>query len=220
VFNASQPINPNGLVALRSRISNQKIELDKKIRASVANLQQASNLCLSQRAKLASSANQAIAARKQAELDEQAATGPLYKASKVISLCCAVLATTPPGSQVARQGETTAQPIPLAPPISQQNPEMSAKNGDEALNGAIVRNLSQKDDAIQVQRRLAELGFLSGSVDGKWGSRSKRALLEYKESSGLDKMIHGTRRRSVCCSVIALRTRSALYLLSADGLLG
>ena len=92
VFNASEPINPNDLVALRSRISNQKIELDKKIRASVANLQQASNLSLSQRAKLASSANQAVAARKQAELNEQAVTGPLYKSSKIISLCCAVLA--------------------------------------------------------------------------------------------------------------------------------
>ena len=176
VFNALEPINPNDLVALRSRISNQKIELDKKIRASVANLQQASNLCLSQRAKLASSANQAVAARKQAELNEQAATGPLYKSSKIISLCCAVLAAfglmigrdestgpyavihlvsmtgaerpiatsrnfaqsdtqqrppvpkTPPvevsnqnspiGSQVARQGETTAQPIPLRPRLS------------------------------------------------------------------------------------------------------
>jgi hypothetical protein len=73
-------------------IYTQKIELDKKIRASVANLQQASNLCLSQRAKLASSANQAVGARKQAELNELAATGPLYKASKIISLCCAVLA--------------------------------------------------------------------------------------------------------------------------------
>jgi hypothetical protein len=41
---------------------------------------------------LSSSANQAFAAFKQAEIDEQAADGPLYKASKVISLCCAVLA--------------------------------------------------------------------------------------------------------------------------------
>ena len=245
VFNASEPINQNDLAALRSRISNQKIELDKKIRASVANLQQASNLCLSQRAKLASSANQAVAARKQAELNEQAATGPLYKSSKIISLCCAVLAAlglmigrdainrairgnasvpmtgaerpiatsrnfaqsdtqqrppvpkTPPvevsnqnspiGSQVARQGETTAQPIPPPPPMPLQNPEISAKNGDVPPHGAIVRNLSQRDDAIQVQRRLTELGFLSGSADGKWGPRSKRALLEYKENSGLDK---------------------------------
>jgi DNA-binding helix-hairpin-helix protein with protein kinase domain len=239
VFNASEPINPNDLVALRSRISNQKIELDKKIRASVANLQQASNLCLSQREKLASSANQAVAARKQAELNEQAATGPLYKSSKIISLCCAVLAAlglmighdaidrvirgnasvsmvgaerpiatsrnfaqsdaqqrppapkAPPvevsnqnlpiGSQVARQEEAMAPPIPL------ENPEISAKNTDAPPNGATAKNLSQRDDAIQVQRRLAELGYLSGSADGKWGPRSKRALLEYKEKSGLDR---------------------------------
>ena len=246
VFNASEPINPNDLAAVRSRIANQKIELDKGIRASVANLQQASNLCLSQRTKLVSSANQTVVARKQAELDEQAATGPFYKASKIVSLCCAVLAafglmgggdainravrgntsvvsTTggeglianlrnfgrsdtrqrppvatapsvelnnqnlPTRSQVARQDEAIAPPIPLAPPITVANPEMPAKSGDAPVGGAPVRNLSQRDDVIQVQRRLMELGFLSGSADGKWGPRSKHALLEFKEQSGLDK---------------------------------
>ena len=34
---------------------------------------------------------------------------------------------------------------------------------------------------------FAELGYLSGSADGKWGPRSKRALLEYKEKSGLER---------------------------------
>jgi hypothetical protein len=68
-----------------------------------------------------------------------------------------------------------------------ENPEMPAKSDDAPPGGAIVRNLLREDDAMQVQRRLAELGFLSGSADGKWGPRSKRALLEFKEQSRLDK---------------------------------
>jgi DNA-binding helix-hairpin-helix protein with protein kinase domain len=240
VFNASEPINPNDLEALRRRIANRKIELDNKIRSSVADLQQASTFCLAQRAKLARSANQAVVARKQAELNEQIATGPLYKASKVISLCCAVLAavglitggdainrairsntsvvsttireqpitatknfvqpdsqqkppveTTPPvglrnpnppdGSQVAKQDEGKARPI------QQENTEMPNKSGEEPPDATIIGNLSRRDDAIKVQRRLIELGFLSGGADGKWGPQSKRALVEYKGQSGLDK---------------------------------
>ena len=55
-------------------------------------LQQNSESSVNQRAKLTALANQAFAARKQAEANEQAATGSLHKASKFISLCCAGLA--------------------------------------------------------------------------------------------------------------------------------
>ena len=237
VFNVSEPINQIDLVALRSRIANRKTELDNKIRTSIVNLQQASNLCLAQRARLGSSANQAVVARKQAEINEQIATGPLYKASKIISLCCAVLAafglmiggdainrairgntsvvstigreqpvTTPknfvqsdtpqkPSVATTPSGELN-NPNPPArpqdkeakvPTITLQNPETPTNSSDVSPSDAIVRNLSQRDDAIQVQRRLIELGFLSESADGKWGPRSKHALLEYKGQSGLDK---------------------------------
>lgn len=38
IFNASEPINPNDLMALKTRIANRKIELDKKIRVSATTL--------------------------------------------------------------------------------------------------------------------------------------------------------------------------------------
>ncbi len=92
VFNASEPVNQNDLFALKARIANRKADLDKRIRASTANLQQTSAASLSHRAKLTKVANQAFAARRQAEVNEQAATGPLHKASKFIAICCAGLA--------------------------------------------------------------------------------------------------------------------------------
>jgi DNA-binding helix-hairpin-helix protein with protein kinase domain len=64
VFNAREPVNQVDLANLKSRIANRKVELDNKIRASAANLQQASNLSLSQRAKITSLANQAATYEK------------------------------------------------------------------------------------------------------------------------------------------------------------
>jgi hypothetical protein len=47
-------------------------------------------------------------------------------------------------------------------------------------------NLSYRNDAVQVQRRLIALGFLKGFfADGNWGSTSQQALVEFKKQSGL-----------------------------------
>ena len=92
VFNASEPVNQNDLFALKARIAGRKVELENKLRAVAGALQQLSNASLGHRAKLISLANQPYTARKRAEVNEQAATGPLHKASKFISICCAVLA--------------------------------------------------------------------------------------------------------------------------------
>ena len=92
VYNASEPINQSDLLALRTQLATKKAELERAVRVLATSLQQDSKSSLNQRAKLTALANQAFAARKQAEANEQAATGSLHKASKFISLCCAGLA--------------------------------------------------------------------------------------------------------------------------------
>jgi hypothetical protein len=47
-------------------------------------------------------------------------------------------------------------------------------------------NLSYRNDALQVQRRLIELGFLKGFFsDGNWGPTSQQALVEFKKQAGI-----------------------------------
>jgi hypothetical protein len=48
-------------------------------------------------------------------------------------------------------------------------------------------SLSYRNDVIQIQRRLIELGFLPGGFfpEGNWGPISQQALLEFKKQSGL-----------------------------------
>jgi DNA-binding helix-hairpin-helix protein with protein kinase domain len=248
VFNASEPVNQSDLTNLKARIANRKVELDTKIRGSAAGLQQASSDSLTQRAKIASLANQAFATRKQAEINEQSATGPLHKASKVISLCCIGLAaigllvgnspTSSPSPEKApvivaktleRPPSTPAPPLTLnrltppaveaplhvanSPPIDLQSPKGPAANNVSPQEGVfpnslplgqesreshtasqevptddvVRRQLAKTDDAIEIQKRLGDLGFFSGPTSGKWGPQSKRALLEYKAQAGLEK---------------------------------
>ena len=48
-----------------------------------------------------------------------------------------------------------------------------------------TRNLTFGEHALEVQRRLAELGYLSTRPTGVWGPLSRRALRSFKESNGL-----------------------------------
>jgi peptidoglycan hydrolase-like protein with peptidoglycan-binding domain len=46
-------------------------------------------------------------------------------------------------------------------------------------------NPSVPSDAVQIQQRLFDLGYLSMSADGKWGQRSARALREFRAAHNL-----------------------------------
>jgi DNA-binding helix-hairpin-helix protein with protein kinase domain len=205
VFNPNEPINPRDLSALKAKIASRKSELEGKIRAAVASLQQASNLSFEQRTKFAQVANRTFVAAKQAELNEQAATGSIQKASKFISICCAGLAAVglmmngPSGNTVsapARSEKPIAPTTREAPsnrstgnqvsvtkqeaPVSRQIPQMPSAPPTALLN------LSYRNDALQVQHRLIELGFLTGFYpDGNWGPMSQRALVEFKKQAKL-----------------------------------
>lgn len=52
-------------------------------------------------------------------------------------------------------------------------------------NGARFLNPKNKDDAIVIQTRLAELGFYTAGIDGAFGKGSRAALAKYKKSAGL-----------------------------------
>jgi hypothetical protein len=48
-------------------------------------------------------------------------------------------------------------------------------------------DLDQVEDAKRVQQRLIEHGFLFGAADGVWGSRSRKALQDFKIANGMGK---------------------------------
>jgi hypothetical protein len=48
-----------------------------------------------------------------------------------------------------------------------------------------AKNLALGEHALEVQRRLAELGYLTTRPTGVWGPLSRRALRSFKEDNGL-----------------------------------
>jgi hypothetical protein len=141
VFNPNEPVSQGDLSALKSKIAASKVHLENQIRLAAANLQQASNSSLEQRKKILASANQGYSTLKQAELNEAAVTGPIHKASKFISLCCAAIAAvglslTNPyrGSVDASRPVTFPSKTPQnsSPPLSQNSaPPKSSPSGQQ-----------------------------------------------------------------------------------------
>ena len=69
---------------------------------------------------------------------------------------------------------TTPTPKPTATPAPTATPTVTLKKGDVS---SAVRDM---------QARLIEMGYLSGSADGKFGVQTYRALLAFQKQNGLD----------------------------------
>jgi tellurite resistance protein len=55
-----------------------------------------------------------------------------------------------------------------------------------ALSGAVGGALAQSPPPIRdVQQALSALGYDIGAIDGRWGPRSRRALIKYQQANGL-----------------------------------
>ena len=101
VYNASEPINQSDLLALKARLATKKAELERAIRALATSLQQESASSLGTACEADYPSKSGVRGSETSEANEQAATGPLHKASKFIpsvarallrSGCCVVAA--------------------------------------------------------------------------------------------------------------------------------
>ena len=105
--------------------------------------------------KLSSLANQAFAAYKQAEVDEQAAGGSLYKASKFISLCCAAL--------VAFGLLQSSGLVNFRPEQTASHPEVARgnKQAERETPGATISSIDKQDRKPPVDLKSQVMTTLS-----------------------------------------------------------
>jgi hypothetical protein len=82
------------------------------------------------------------------------------------------------------------QPTKETPSVEPAHTALSANSPNPTAN--IVRTIEPTKDAVppsrditQIQRRLIELGYLGGSADGVWGSKSRAALRAFKSAHRL-----------------------------------
>ena len=84
--------------------------------------------------------------------------------------------STPPNEQVSD----------LPPNTEISPPPVTVPESVDIATTPQQLDLREIENAKRVQQRLIDLGFLFGAADGAWGSRSRRALQEFKVADGLD----------------------------------
>jgi hypothetical protein len=96
------------------------------------------------------------------------------------------LASNPVIPIVIRQSTPPEAQVPDLPPDKEISPPVVTvpKSVDSATTRPQL-DLRDIEDAKRVQKRLIDLGFLFGVADGKWGSRSRRALQDFKAANGI-----------------------------------
>src|SRR5262249_20479794 len=90
----------------------------------------------------------------------------------------AIRSTLPP----SEDGPSPVAPVAALPPPPVETPDTVDTT---TTFPTPLLDLAQVEDAKRVQQRLIELGFLFGTADGNWGSRSRRALRDFRGSQGL-----------------------------------
>lgn len=92
------------------------------------------------------------------------------------------------GWRLTRRPSTQWTPPPPsigAPSASPTPPPSAADLAPPTASEPQQVDLLKLSDAIRVQSRLVELGYLKGSVDGAWGTRSRAALRAFRAANGL-----------------------------------
>lgn len=96
--------------------------------------------------------------------------------------------------RIVRSWRTARRPsTPWAPPPPAVDAPSTSPQQQPSADGPAAATVSEPQqvdllklaDAIRVQSRLVELGYLKGSADGTWGTQSRAALRAFRVASGL-----------------------------------
>lgn len=84
-----------------------------------------------------------------------------------------------------RSTPSDAQESDLPPHTEISTPLVTIPESVDIISTPQQFDIREVEDAKRVQQRLIDLGFLFGPADGVWGSRSRRALHDFRLANGL-----------------------------------
>ena len=65
----------------------------------------------------------------------------------------------------------------------------TAANSTAATKSQSVTKEKRRTNFVEIQKRLKDLGYYSGKLDGIYGSQTKKAVQTYKRNQGTDKKL-------------------------------
>ena len=86
-------------------------------------------------------------------------------------------------SSSPRSSHSVLFPVAEPAPQAQDAREAPLSSPDRSSSG-FVADLSDRNNAMRIQVRLIELGYLQDAADGRWGAKSRAALRAFKQASG------------------------------------
>jgi hypothetical protein len=94
-----------------------------------------------------------------------------------------VAAVDAPAGISSRSSHSVLFPVSEPTPQTQDARDAPLSSADQSAS-AFVADLSDRNNALRVQVRLFELGYLQDAADGRWGAKSRAALRAFKQANG------------------------------------
>jgi hypothetical protein len=86
-------------------------------------------------------------------------------------------------SSSPRSNHSVLFPISEPAPQAQDARDAPPSSPDRSTSG-FVADLSDRNNAMRIQVRLIELGYLQDAADGRWRGKSRAALRAFKQTNG------------------------------------
>lgn len=61
----------------------------------------------------------------------------------------------------------------------------SGSSSSQSSTPSVWRNGSSGDEVVKIQKRLAELGFYDGAIDGEFGNQTEKAYIAFQQAAGV-----------------------------------
>lgn len=65
------------------------------------------------------------------------------------------------------------------------NSGSSSSSSSQSSTPSIWKNGSSGDEVVKIQKRLAELGFYDGAIDGEFGNQTEKAYIAFQQAAGV-----------------------------------
>ena len=65
------------------------------------------------------------------------------------------------------------------------NSGSSSSSSSQSSTPSVWKNGSSGDEVVKIQKRLAELGFYDGAIDGEFGNQTEKAYIAFQQAAGV-----------------------------------
>ena len=82
-------------------------------------------------------------------------------------------------------GRSSTSPSDASASYSNSTGSSGSSSSSQSSTPSVWKNGSSGDEVVKIQKRLAELGFYDGAIDGDFGSQTEKAYIAFQQAAGV-----------------------------------